>query len=409
MISSLPLIMEQATPPDSGKSDVQQTTAALLEEIASLRKQNEEQQHELEQLRGAMPLSLRRSNNSLQPSTMARFTHFPLEIRETIWEQALPSRLLGCEDLRQKHVVPTDLFVPAMAHVCRESRSFAASKNHINALPGEFSLLEDETPSSRVKDATPACWNWFSPCNDALLINPRGFGGKLYPDNRFLARVAEHIIVEDPLFWRRFRESSYGLNPTIFSEQSTNVLLSQFTDWVRHVYVTPYFDNENSACTRGSICSLRTVDFAMREVTKVDRNCPPSFLHGLFGEDDFRVVDLSDKKPALEIVRLLGYELFEGIDPDDFFKWSTELADSLDIYHSVADELFQHLEPSMLKALVSSCFEASKVEDSGVHGTLPTPFMPEGFELDMEVAWVKELSKRLSVRPVHVFVLAGGV
>lgn len=378
-----------------------------MAEIASLRKQNEEQQRELEQLRAVVSPSLRQCHsNSVQPSTMPRFMLFPFEIREKIWEYALPRRLLGTEDIHQKHVVLTNLSVPTLAHVCRESRGFAMSKNHVNGLPGEFDLLGDRIPSPRLKDPTPACRTWFSPSHDTLMIRLQGCGFDWSQHKRSLARVAEHIIVEDPTLWRGFQEYSNGLFQNAFYEQCATRMVSAFTDWVHLVYVQSYSDNANCAGRlRGSICNLRTADFAMRKVTKVDPSRPPRLLRRLFASNDVtRVVDLRGTEPA-EVLRMLGYELSQGMDPDDFLNWTGELADSLSIYQSVVEKPFQRLVPAMLKAVASACFEVSNMESSGARGLLANPFLPGGSELDMRVGWVKELTERLAVRPVHVFVL----
>lgn len=75
--------MDQAAPRNSAAS---LTTAALLEEIALLREQNEKQRRELEQLQGAVPLPIRPSNNSkaFPPNIIHQFNKFPLEIRQII-------------------------------------------------------------------------------------------------------------------------------------------------------------------------------------------------------------------------------------------------------------------------------------------------------------------------------------
>lgn len=75
----------------------------------------------------------------------------------------------------------------------------------------------------------------------------------------------------------------------------------------------------------------------MTKVTKIGHGCPPSFLHRLLGGDDFKVIDLGDKETAREIVRTLGYELSQGMDPDNSFQWTDYLIESLEIYGSIAD------------------------------------------------------------------------
>lgn len=403
--------MEQATPPEGSRPQEPQTTAALLKEIASLRKQNEEQRRELEQLRGAVPPSLGGSDDSLQPSEMHRFKLFPFEIREMIWEYALPKRLLGIQQIQQKHCVVTRLPVPAIAHVCRESRRFAVSRNHKNALPGEFILPDGEeegkTPPFQPKYVEPACWTWFSPSNDTLMINPRGFKIECFDENDILVWSAEHIIVEENSFWRGFHEDSIGTSHDIFYTQTTDDLVKHVINWATQAYERPYPDRPCWPPVRGRICNLQTVDFAMREVTKIYRNCPPRVLRRLFGShNSIGLVDLRDQESASEILRLLGYELSQGMDPDEFFRLTNELAESFAFYQSAADELWEDLRPELLGALARACFDTSeKKSTSGGYAKLPMPFMSDGSGLDMEVAWVKDLSERLTIRPVHVFIL----
>lgn len=402
--------MDEGTLPDRARPHMPQTTAALLEEIASLRKQNEDQRHELEHLRAAVLSPLRQSNSSVvqpvQPTTMHRFNDFPFEIRQMIWGHALPKQILGNHGIVQSHLVPKHIYVPVVGHVCRESRRFAKSKNHNKALPGEDAGLTGDTePPSRARFGfpTPASWAWFSPCTDALMINTESSSVESNDANHFLARAAEHIIVEDVNLWQGYYEESQGLLDSGMYDQGVDFILAEQTNWVRKVYATPYSESEHDARTHAPICSLRTVDFVMRPVvTQIHRDSPPQFLRRLFGDATFRVVDLRDMDKFL---RALGHELSLGMDQDLFFECSSELANALDIYKSVADKYFQHLRPFLLKALVSACFEASQKESSEGQASLPTPFKPGGSKLNMEVPWVKELNERLTVRPVHVFVI----
>jgi hypothetical protein len=388
-----------------------------LEEIASLRRQNEEQRSELEQLRaGAMqvapPLQRPNKNNPPGPTeTMHRFMEFPLEIRTLIWDQVFTRRrLLGAEGIRQQHTVPTDLPVPDVGHVCFESRRLAKAMNHISALPGEFNLLEDEPPRVPAKDLTLGCWTWFAPSTDAFLFNTREFGGALLEHNLRLARLAEHIIVEDLWYWRGFHKVVNGGAYHPFFDENMDAIFSHCSQWLSDVYKSKPQDPNSRRGRCGTVCNLQNLDFAMREVTKIDRDCRPSLLKHLFGDDDFRIIDLGDLDDVIAIYRMLGYELSQGMDPDYFFHWTAELSESLEIYESIAEQFFDPLEPVILHTVASACFEASiNPGDGGVpppHGGLPTPFKDgsDGAELNMDVEWVRQLGQQLTVRPVHVFV-----
>ncbi|POS75961.1 hypothetical protein DHEL01_v205644 [Diaporthe helianthi] len=352
-------------------------------------------------------------SDSVPASTMPRFMDFPFEIKEQIWSYALPKQqLLVNRDINQTHLIPTILYVPAVAQVCRESRDLARSRNHSRTLPGQAGLpvyrqprrSSPSSPGSR--EPIPACWTWFSPRTDILMIRPIAFGGGPHAANHVLTRAAEHIIVQDVDFWEGLREDS----PESFPYQDyehTAALLFNMIKWVYSVYTSPPSESENHARARGSICSLRTVDFCMRGATKVDPRSPRQVLDPLFGGDKFRVVDLSNDAETAETLRALDYELPQGLDldPDLFFNYSSHIRKAQDTYKYIADRLFEHVGPVMLTALVSACFEASKKESSEGHGTLPRPFKSGGYDIDMDVAWVKELSERLTVRPVHVYVL----
>lgn len=180
----------------------------------SLRKQNEDQQRQLKHLQRDMRASLLlgRSYNALETSTDTQFTQFmriPLEIREMIWELAVPSRLLRFDMLKgSKSIVPSALSVPTVAHVCRESRRVFLSRKQIDALTGESSHLRGASQLWRLKDRNSGdprelvYWLWFTPHKDALLLSPDSlkimmWDGDFHP----IILAAEHIIFDHAGVW----------------------------------------------------------------------------------------------------------------------------------------------------------------------------------------------------------------
>lgn len=394
--------MEQTVPADSGQASVQQMFATLLGEIASLRKQNEEQQRQLEHLRGDMSLVLERSNSYQQSPGKAQFKRLPLEIREMIWELAVPFRLVGFEGVTQKDDVPSALSVPTVAHVCRESRNVVMSRKSLTALDGRSTHLDSSSQLWRLRysNSKLAHWTWFTPYKDALLINPRKFSPyEQYHSNQLIVEAAEHIVIEDCSVWDQFSEFRDLDDENI-------VTLKRLSTWVQEVFSA-------SGLTRSTfepspVYNLRTVDFAMSPVTKIDRNYPPNFVRRLFAEDHVRIVDLRDECTVRGINRMLSYELSQVMDTNTpLFDDPTDLEQSFDTYSVAAKDLFPHVRASLLSVLAGRYHSASCVRDGKSLAALPSPFR-DG-ELDMEVTWVKELTKRVNIRPVHVFVPAEGM
>lgn len=393
--------MGQETPSDSKQPTVQQMFVTLLGEIATLRKQNEDQQRQLEHLRSTTSLLLERDNTSLQISRKVQFKHLPLEIREMIWDLALPIRLLGFEGIIQEGDVPSALSVPAVAQVCRESRRIAMYRfrRYLETLSCE-DFQPQESPLWRLKHEKSACWTWFTPYNDALLINPETFHLDGRRNNHVLARVAEHIILEDTSMWELFYDPDH---PGVFcpghplrQDMGRDLLLERLIPWVHGVMPWGSFSHPIPF----PVCNLRTIDFALSKVTKIDRNYPPSFVQRLFGGDDVKVVDLRDKTAVLRIRGSLTYEPPEAMTPDEFDRWRTDLETSLEIYRAVADDFFRYVRPRLLKKLAGYYHRAT----SGVLSPKPSPF--KNGKLNMEVTWVKEFCERIELRLVHVFVRA---
>lgn len=388
--------MEHATSTDSGQLTVQQMFATLLGEIASLRKQNEDQQRQLEHLRADISSFVERSQVSSQSSRIFPFRRLPLEVREMIWELAVPSRLLGFEGISEEGLVPSALSVPTVAHVCRESRRVVTSQKSITSLTGRSTHLDDPSQLWRLEYTKTALWTWFTPYKDALLINPHNF--KPYERekrNQRLVQATEHIVVDGDSFWYRFYEGSI--------EEDYVLTLKRLSTWVQRLVPEP----ELTLPTREPIYNIRTVDFAMSNVTKIDRSYPPNFVRRLFAEDRVRIVDLRDKEAFRGIESLLYDEFNKVVDPSVRLEWHSDLEMSSFIFAAAADKLFPHVRASLLSELARSYHRASLSYGLKSQPALPSPF--KGDELDMEVTWVKELTNRISIRPVHVFVRADGI
>lgn len=388
--------MEQAVPPDSGQATVQQMFATLLREIASLRKQNDDQQRELEHLRRDMSLCLERSSSSPPRSRMPQFKRLPLEVREMIWEYAVPRRLLGFEGVNPQQGVPSALSVPTVAHVCRESRRVAMSQKSLTALTGRSTHLEGPSQLWRLEYTTSGFWTWFTPYKDALLINPRDFKPyERYRTNHLMVQAVEHIVIEDRWLWYQFSQDTM--------DDDDHVTLKRFSTWVHQLVPYPEFTRS----TGDPAYNLRTVDFSMGLVTKVDRSYPPNFVRRLFVKDHVRIVDLRDEEAVRGIESMLAVEVSKVTDANVALELPSELQQNYDIFRAAAGNLFPHVRASFLSALAGCYHEASCLGSQKPPPNLPSPFR-DG-ELDKDVVWVQELAKGINIRPVHVFVRDDGM
>lgn len=381
---------------DSGQSTVQQMFATLLGEITSLRKQNEEQQRQLEHLRGDMSLLLERSNNYPLPRRMTHFNRLPLEIREMIWELAVPSRLLGF-GVKQRAAVPSALSVPTVAHVCRESRRVVMARKTL-ALSGRSNHFDGPSQLWRLKYEKLAFWTWFTPRKDALLINSSIFKPyQQYERNQLIFQAAQHIVLEKCSVW-----DLWPFTPR--PDNETKKMLKRFSTWVQ----AEVLESGRARSTHDPVYNLRTVDFAMSTVTKIDRNYPPNFVRRLFAEDHVKIVDLTDERTVRAIDGMLKDELSQVMDTNsEIFGRPTDLETSFYKYKATAGSLFPRVRASLLSALAGCYHRASKRRGDRSLAALPSPFR-DG-KLDMEVTWVKELTKLVNIRPVHVFVRAEGI
>lgn len=388
--------MEQVTATDSGQPTVQQMFTVLLGEIASLRKQNEEQRRELEHLRSDMSLFLERSGLPTQTSRKLQFKHLPLEIREMIWELAVPVRLLAFEGVSQEKHVPSALSVPTVALVCRESRRAVMSRKSVTALTGRSTHLDGPSQLWRLDYIKSAVWTWFTPRKDTLLINPRQFEPyEQHRRNHFMVQAAEHIIIDGCTLWNQYSHSSLDDDDT--------VTLTRFSTWVKDMVPEPDF----TSSTRDPVYNLRTLDFAMTNFSRVDKNYPPNFVRRLFAGDRVRVLDLRDKEAVRGVQSMLEDELSQVMDTDSIYPRYTALEDALGNFAAAANDLFPHVRALSLHALADAYQRASRLSGTNSAVPLPSPFR-DG-ELDMEVTWVKELTKRINIRPVHVLFRAEGM
>lgn len=319
-----------------------------------------------------------------------------------IWELAVPSRLLGFEGLSEEGLVPSALSVPlalpvpTVAHVCRESRRVVTSRKSVTTLTGKSTHLNGPSQLWRLEYTKSGLWTWFTPYKDALLINPHNF--KPYERekrNQRLVQATEHIVVDGDSLWYRFYENDI--------EDDDVLTLKRLSTWVQRLVPEPEYTLE----AREPVYNLRTIDFAMSNVTKIDRTYPPNFVRRLFAEDRVRIVDLRDKEAVRGIESLLYDEFSKVMDPSVRLEWHSDLEMSSFIFAAAADKLFPHVRASLLSELARSYHHESVTRGLKSQPALPSPF--KGDELDMEVTWVEELTKRISIRPVHVFVRADGI
>lgn len=420
--------MAQAPGRGSKKLTVEDMFRSLQRELASLREQNEDTQRQLKYLRRDLSAALLfgRSNNALQTSTYTQFTnftHLPLEIREMIWELAVPRRLLRFIDASQRshRVVPSALSVPSVAHVCRESRRVFLSPKRLEALSGKSQYFGGASQLWRLYHFLrhePVYWSWFTPHKDALLVNPDALMIGLKEDH-LLLEVAEHIIIEDAGIWENFLRTDESRQD---EEEMFDRLRIEWGGVLPKPKCPPLPD--------GPAWTLRTMDFAVNSVTKIDRNYPPNFARRLFAGESVRVVDLRDAEAVRGIEQMMVDEVSQFMSPDRCWRWCDGLQKSLKIFNAGGAKLFKEVKEETLAALLRLYYEGSFVDREGTRATLPPPFKRRSSPLDgeldielddelppyqppctwlnMEVAWVKEFVERFTIRPVHVFVKDDG-
>lgn len=163
-------------------------------------------------------------------------------------------------------------------------------------------------------------------------------------------------------------------------------------------------EREYTTSTRDPVYNLRTVDYVMRPVTLIDRTYPPNLVRRLFAGNEVRIVDLRDEETMRGIDQMLHHELSSVIDPNMVLDamGSTDLESGSGIFEAAAVYLFPLVRSKLLSGLADCYHRATHKYKDESFATLPPPL--RGDELDMEVTWVKELSKRITIRPVHVFV-----
>lgn len=171
----LPFIMEGTTQANNDHLTAEQMLQTLKAEFALLHQQSEDQQnqlrqqntylhHQLHEQIGDLQSQLKhlqrdmrvlqRSDNALQTSPKTQFTRFknlPLEIRETIWQLAVPSRLLRVKDsFLMVQFVPRALSVPTVAHTrCSVASARYGPFGQIDSLGLPKSVVAIETGPDR--------------------------------------------------------------------------------------------------------------------------------------------------------------------------------------------------------------------------------------------------------------------
>ncbi|KAL1871877.1 hypothetical protein Daus18300_004510, partial [Diaporthe australafricana] len=369
--------MEKTTPVDATQPTVQQMFAVLLEEMASLRKQNEEQQRQLDHLRNDTGILLGEAKKSQNASGFSQFTRLPLEIRRMIWRLAVPSRMLGLEHATKDKNGPVSLSVPAVARVCRESREVLLSRDCITELSGRHVHLSGPSQLWRLGVGKLAHWTWFTPDTDVLLVNKGNFSDWHYG----VAPTAKHIVIDcrSVKQWRASHRPG-GLFPDLGGKTD---VVDRLLCWLKGY-------EPNLACRPDSgvdpAYNLRTVDLAMNGVTKIDRNYPPNVVHCLFAGEDFRVVDLRDEEDVRRIELLMGdsddHHYFPypdisretaDIDDSNLLSFKTDLLRNL-----VLGRAGQTLLAYISWKTFSKCLYSAMMTDPVTYQTFWAVFMEDG-------------------------------
>lgn len=122
---------------------------------------------------------------------LPHFHKLPLELRQYIWRLAVPQRMT-CIDKPDKYSsLPTTLSIPAVAHVCRESRAAVALRCKQSGIWAP-TLPQTDVPvtqSWQIRDDRGKLWTWFTQERDILMIRPDT------PLDHPMKQVVQHIVI----------------------------------------------------------------------------------------------------------------------------------------------------------------------------------------------------------------------
>lgn len=293
-----------------------------------------------------------------------QFSRFPPELRHMVWHAAVPRRLY-CAD-RDCGDVSFALSVPAIAHVCRESRRVALSLGRL------WRMGPGRNPG----------WSWYTPDRDIFLMRDM-------ETSHMPHRAIEELAIEPPEHWAH----PYELLGEYFSRRLALVTWG----------VPDVFPN------------LHTVYVLFRKPTLVDKSWNPAVVSKLFGGDSVVVVDLSDAAALSRIQQLLcddcpGYRLPEeddvtcpGVDERYREHGSLALRD-LDFATRAVNrtDIYTRARHRLLKKYMLN--KASWTPLTREYAQLWDGDMSP----NMEIPWVRDTVNSLRIRPVIIFALLDG-
>ncbi|KAK7756120.1 hypothetical protein SLS62_001712 [Diatrype stigma] len=323
---------------------------------------------QLDELRRLVVATHRGSSGPGQsaPPAFPQFSRFPPELRHLVWRAAVPKRLFcadrSCED------VSFALSVPAIAHVCRESRRVALGLGRL------WRMTYGRDPS----------WSWYTPDRDVFLVRAA--------EERILPWYAiEEIAIEPPEDWLD--------DPDEFLPEEA-------------------FIDRLTACKWGSpnmFPHLHTVDVLMRKPTLVDKSWDPAVVSKLFGGDSVVVMDLTDSAAYGRVQELL-YEGGPGQRNTEEDDGTLDLIDQGTRGHgSLA---WRDLEFGRYVVNYSSLWRRARqqlLEKYIFNKAFWTPLTREYAQLwdwdmnpNMEIPWVRDAVNSFRIRPVIIFALLDG-
>lgn len=213
----------------------QERYEALREDMATknnmLREEMKYQRLQFESFLRKLPSMIR---DEAQPSRFPQFRKLPPEIRNLVWEFAIPRRILVVNDLQKRvdgyewyeYHFRRRLSPPTVAQVCRESRAVARTTGRLVRIENGKTLwdLYGYDGTLRRMDSARTQWSWFDPSRDSLFLDVSDLTLEFRDALADVLRVARSLTTNMPVI------SIHNLDQTFFNPKTFPSLRT--LDWV---------------------------------------------------------------------------------------------------------------------------------------------------------------------------------
>lgn len=277
---------------------------------------------------------------AMGPATFPQFRLLPAEVRQRIWQLAIPSQLFTHVDLDVAEPKTFDRSIvraPAVNEVCSESRAVAARLGRYHAVGGH-------------SQSTRARWSWFSPYSDILLL---GWNTRRTPS-------AEHVAK------RVFFECAEALGQSAPPVWTVSGELSQLDHYRQ----------------------LEEVCIGPRYV--IDKKSSPSLASELFCGDSARLIYLDDALAVQRVIALLRQEwaLDHGVSSAALCQY---ILRGFPRHGGNFDEEISTIQKYVVERRALAMIEAETLADG------ETSYIVDGVA-NMEVPWVREFLNSFAIK-----------